>query len=71
MAKTIRLKSLPELPKRSEEANDRLVKEHQKKLVRIQQALLFTGERAVVVFEMVGIENDAPTPPLPMARMPA
>jgi polyphosphate kinase 2 (PPK2 family) len=51
MGKTIRLKSLPDLPKRSEEANDRLVKEHQKKLVRIQQALLFTGERAVVVFE--------------------
>ena len=51
MARTIRLRSLPTLPKRSEEANDRLVKEHQKKLVRIQQALLFTGERAVVVFE--------------------
>ena len=27
------------------------MKAHQKKLVRIQQALLFTGERAVVVFE--------------------
>ncbi|HKP24709.1 MAG TPA: polyphosphate kinase, partial [Dongiaceae bacterium] len=49
--KAIRLKSLAALPKRSEDANDRLVKEHQKKLVRIQQALLFTGERAVVVFE--------------------
>ena len=47
----IRLKSLPPLPERSEEENDRLVKAHQKKLVRIQQALLFTGERAVVVFE--------------------
>ncbi|NJM92666.1 MAG: polyphosphate kinase, partial [Rhodospirillaceae bacterium] len=49
--KRIRLKSLPPLPERSEEDNDRLVKAHQKKLVRIQQALLFTGERAVVVFE--------------------
>lgn len=51
MAKSIRLKSLPPLPKRSEEENDRLVKAHQGKLVRIQQALLFSGERAVVVFE--------------------
>ncbi|HET6618346.1 MAG TPA: polyphosphate kinase [Dongiaceae bacterium] len=51
MAKSIRLKSLPPLPKRGEEENDRLVKAHQDKLVRIQQALLFTGERAVVVFE--------------------
>jgi AMP-polyphosphate phosphotransferase len=51
MAKTIRLKSLRPLPKRSEEENDRLVKAHQKELVRVQQALLFTGERAVVVFE--------------------
>jgi polyphosphate kinase 2 (PPK2 family) len=51
MAKSIRLKSLKPLPKRSEEENDRLVKAHQEKLVRIQQALLFTGERAVVVFE--------------------
>jgi polyphosphate kinase 2 (PPK2 family) len=51
MAKSIRLKSLPPLPKRSEEENDRLVKAHQAKLVRIQQALLFSGERAVVVFE--------------------
>jgi polyphosphate kinase 2 (PPK2 family) len=51
MAKPIRLKSLEPLPRRSEEENDRLVKAHQKKLVRIQQALLFTGERAVVVFE--------------------
>ena len=51
MAKSIRLKSLPPLPQRSEEENDRLVKAHQEKLVRIQQALLFSGERAVVVFE--------------------
>ncbi|HEX6120544.1 MAG TPA: polyphosphate kinase [Dongiaceae bacterium] len=51
MAKSIRLKSLKPLPKRSEEENDRLVKAHQEKLVRIQQALLFTGGRAVVVFE--------------------
>ena len=51
MAKAIRLNALRPLPKRSEEENDRLVKAHQKKLVRIQQALLFTGKRAVVVFE--------------------
>ena len=51
MAKTIQLKSLRALPERSVEVNDRLVKAHQEKLVRIQQALLFTGERAVVVFE--------------------
>ncbi|HEV8388779.1 MAG TPA: polyphosphate kinase [Dongiaceae bacterium] len=51
MARKIRLKSLRPLPKRSEEENDDLVKAHQKKLVRVQQALLFTGERAVVVFE--------------------
>ncbi|MGH6894587.1 MAG: polyphosphate kinase 2 family protein [Dongiaceae bacterium] len=51
MGKKIRLKSVTALPKRSEEENDRLVKAHQEKLVRIQQALLFTGERAVVVFE--------------------
>jgi polyphosphate kinase 2 (PPK2 family) len=51
MAKSIRLKSLEPLPERSEEQNDRLVKAHQRELVRIQQALLFTGERAVVVFE--------------------
>jgi len=51
MAKSIRLKSLEPLPKRSEDQNDRLVKAHQRQLVRIQQALLFTGERAVVVFQ--------------------
>jgi polyphosphate kinase 2 (PPK2 family) len=51
MGKTIRLKSLPDLPKRSEGDNDRLVKQHQDKLVHVQQALLFSGERAVVVFE--------------------
>jgi polyphosphate kinase 2 (PPK2 family) len=51
MPRKIRLDSLPPLPKRSKEENDRLVKAHQEKLVRIQQALLFTGERAVVVFE--------------------
>ena len=49
--KKIRLSSLPLLPERSKDENDRLVKAHQQKLVRIQQALLFTGERAVVVFE--------------------
>ena len=47
----IRLKSLKPLPERSEHENDRLVKQHQEKLVHVQQALLFTGERAVVVFE--------------------
>ncbi len=51
MANRIRLKSLPPLPVRSEEENQRLLKEHQDKLVRIQQAMLFTGQRAVVVFE--------------------
>jgi AMP-polyphosphate phosphotransferase len=51
MGNKIRLKSLPALRKRSKEENDDLVKAHQEKLVRIQQALLFTGERAVVVFE--------------------
>ena len=51
MAQKIRLKSLKTLPKRSEHDNDDLVKEQQEKLVHIQQALLFTGERAVVVFE--------------------
>lgn len=51
MAKQIRLDSLPTLTKRSEGDNDRLVKQHQDKLVHIQQALLFSGERAVVVFE--------------------
>jgi polyphosphate kinase 2 (PPK2 family) len=51
MGRQIRLKSLPPLPKRSDEENDKLVKVHQKELVRIQQALLFTGERAVLVFE--------------------
>ncbi len=51
MANRIRLTSLPPLPERSKEESDRLVKAHQEKLVRIQQALLFTGQRAVVVFE--------------------
>jgi len=51
MAQKIRLKNLRKLPKRSEDDNDDLVKEQQQKLVHIQQALLFTGERAVVVFE--------------------
>jgi polyphosphate kinase 2 (PPK2 family) len=47
----IRLDKLKPLPKRSEEHNERLVKNYQHLLVRIQQALRFTGERAVVVFE--------------------
>jgi AMP-polyphosphate phosphotransferase len=51
MGKRIRLASLPLLPERSKDENDRLLKTHQEKLVRIQQALLFSGERAVVVFE--------------------
>ena len=51
MPNKIRLDSLTALPKRSEEDNNRLVKKHQEQLVRIQQALLFTGGRAVVVFE--------------------
>jgi polyphosphate kinase 2 (PPK2 family) len=47
----IRLDRLKPLPKRSEEQNERLVKNYQHLLVRIQQALHFTGERAVVLFE--------------------
>jgi len=47
----IRLDKLKPLPKRREEHNERLVKNYQHLLVRIQQALRFTGERAVVVFE--------------------
>lgn len=54
MAKTrgkIRLGSLARLPKRTEAQNEKLTESFQEKLVRIQQAYLFTGERAVVVFE--------------------
>lgn len=47
----IRLDKLKPLPRRSEAHNERLVKNYQHLLVRIQQALRFTGERAVVVFE--------------------
>ncbi len=47
----IRLDALKPLPKRGEEQNERVVKNYQHLLVRIQQALRFTGERAVVVFE--------------------
>lgn len=47
----IRLGSLSPLPKRSDAQNEKLTENHQEKLVRIQQAYLFTGERAVVVFE--------------------
>lgn len=47
----IRLGSLPTLPKRSDQQNERLTERHQDRLVRIQQAFLFTGQRAVVVFE--------------------
>jgi polyphosphate kinase 2 (PPK2 family) len=51
MGRKLRLNALQPLPTRSEEKNGDLVKVHQEKLVRIQQALLFTGQRAVVVFE--------------------
>lgn len=51
MRKKIRLESLPPLPERTEAQNERLVKNYQHLLVRIQQALRFTGERAAVVFE--------------------
>jgi PPK2 family polyphosphate:nucleotide phosphotransferase len=51
MAKKIRLHALPNLPKRTEAQNDKLTEAHQDKLVRIQQAYLFNGRRAVVVFE--------------------
>lgn len=47
----IKLGALPSLPKRTEAQNEKLTETHQEKLVRIQQAYLFTGERAVVVFE--------------------
>jgi polyphosphate kinase 2 (PPK2 family) len=51
MAQKIRLKSLKPLPERSEDQNEDLTKRHQDRLVRIQQAYLFSGNRAVVVFE--------------------
>src|SRR5262245_58461056 len=51
MAQKIRLKSLKPLPQRTEEENDKLVDGHQDALVRIQQAYLFSGSRAVVVLE--------------------
>lgn len=47
----IKLGTLPSLPKRTEAQNEKLTAQQQEKLVRIQQAYLFTGERAVVVFE--------------------
>jgi polyphosphate kinase 2 (PPK2 family) len=47
----IRLGSLSPLQKRTEAQNEKLTEHHQEKLVRIQQAFLFTGQRAVVVFE--------------------
>lgn len=50
-SRRIRLDQLKPLPERSEAQNERLVKNYQHLLVRIQQALRFTGERAVVVFE--------------------
>ena len=51
MAQKIRLKSLKPLPGRTEQENEKLLDQHQDMLVRIQQAYLFTGHRAVVVFE--------------------
>lgn len=50
-SRRIRLDKLKPLPRRGEAHNERLVKNYQHLLVRIQQALRFTGERAVVVFE--------------------
>lgn len=47
----IRLGSLPALPRRSSQQSERLTAQNQEKLVRIQQAFLFTKQRAVVVFE--------------------
>jgi polyphosphate kinase 2 (PPK2 family) len=47
----IRLTSLKALPRRDERASERLIKNYQHLLVRIQQAMRFRGERAVVVFE--------------------
>lgn len=47
----IRLKSLKPLPRRDERASERLIKNYQHLLVRVQQALRFRGQRAVVVFE--------------------
>ena len=47
----IRLSSLAPLQKRTEAQNEKLTASHQEKLVRIQQAYLFTGQRAVVLFE--------------------
>ena len=47
----VRLGSLAALPKRTDAQNEKLTESYQEKLVRIQQAYLFTGERAVVVFE--------------------
>lgn len=47
----VRLGALAALPKRTDAQNEKLTESHQEKLVRIQQAYLFTGERAVVVFE--------------------
>jgi AMP-polyphosphate phosphotransferase len=51
MAQKTRLKSLKPLPTRVEEENEKLLDQHQDMLVRIQQAYLFSGNRAVVVFE--------------------
>ena len=51
MAQKIRLKSLKPLPARTEEQNEKLLDGYQDVLERVQQAYLFTGNRAVVVME--------------------
>ena len=47
----IRLKSLKTLRRRDGSTSERLIKNYQHLMVRIQQAMRFRGERAVVVFE--------------------
>lgn len=51
MAQKIRLKSLKPLPARTEAQNEKLLDGYQDVLERVQQAYLFTGNRAVVVME--------------------
>lgn len=47
----VTLKSLKPLPRRDERTSERLIKNHQHLLIRVQQAMRFQGARAVVVFE--------------------
>ena len=51
MGKKIRLTDLRPLPERTKEENKQRIKALQKQLVRIQHAMLVSGDRAVVVFE--------------------